>query len=107
MSHPSKAKGLAHERDIVRRLQAAGFQARRQPLSGASPDFPSDIEIIRDGKRYLGEVKYRREGAGFKRVMDLLKGADVVFLKQGAKAGEGVKIAVCMEFHAWLTWGAK
>lgn len=47
MSNPSKAKGSAFEREVVKLFNAHGLSAKRTPLSGALADWPGDV--ILDG----------------------------------------------------------
>lgn len=52
----SKQKGYRAEVAIVKTLQAAGIEARRQPLSGSMNDFKGDV-ILPSGEKI--EVKHR------------------------------------------------
>jgi len=52
-----KKLGLAAENRTVRLAKAEGLNAKRQPLSGVLPDYPSDVIIEHD----LLEVKVRTE----------------------------------------------
>lgn len=75
----AKSKGARLENDVVKALKAAGIQARRQPGSGIYSDFPHDIEMRLDGRRYIVECKARKEGH---RTLDGWLGkADVLVIK--------------------------
>ena len=41
----SKRKGYRVENQLVKKIKSYGIECRRQPMSGAIPDFPFDIEI--------------------------------------------------------------
>lgn len=45
MPNRVKQLGTSNEHRIVRKAQAAGLQARRQPLSGVLKDFPNDVQV--------------------------------------------------------------
>ena len=82
MSSKAKRKGTRVENEIVKLFQAEGFNARRQPLSGAIQDFPHDVQIsdLFDGTNI--EVKARKNGEGFAQ-LDKWKGsADLLILKK-------------------------
>ena len=50
----SKSKGYRVEAKLVKEFVKHGIKARRQPMSGAIPDFPYDIEIRQEpGNIYL------------------------------------------------------
>ena len=46
MSSKAKRKGTRVENEIVKLFQAEGFNARRQPLSGAIQAFPHDVQVM-------------------------------------------------------------
>jgi len=82
VSSKAKRKGTRVENEIVKLFQAEGFNARRQPLSGAIQDFPHDVQIsdLFDGTNI--EVKARKNGEGFAQ-LDKWKGsADLLILKK-------------------------
>lgn len=58
----SRDKGYRAEILVRDRLRAAGYEADRVPLSGASAAYPGDIRARKDGKEYHVEVKCRAEG---------------------------------------------
>ena len=62
MSSKAKVKGTRVENEIVKLFQAEGFNARRQPLSGAIQAFPHDVQVsnLFDGTNV--EVKARKNG---------------------------------------------
>ena len=60
----SKRKGYRVENQLVKKIKIYGIECRRQPMSGAIPDFPFDIEI--QEPRMSIEVKARANGEGFK-----------------------------------------
>ena len=55
----NKDLGTALERRIAKRAQSLGLTARRQPGSGAWPEYPHDVVILLDGERLLVEAKVR------------------------------------------------
>ena len=65
MSSSHKRKGTRVENEIVNLFQAEGFNAKRQPLSGALIDFPHDVQVkdLYEGTNI--EVKARKSGEGF------------------------------------------
>ena len=67
MSKRSKAKGSHYEREFVAKIDELGLPAMRVPLSGAMEGYKDDV-VIADVVR--AECKYRKEGAGFKRLHD-------------------------------------
>ena len=77
-----KRKGTGVENEIVKLFIKEGFNAVRQPLSGAIQQFPHDVNV-RD--LYNGtsiEVKARKNGSGFA-TLDKWKGnADLLILKK-------------------------
>jgi Holliday junction resolvase len=63
---PGKAprqKGDRAERDLVKRLQAAGLPARRVPLSGSVKGYPGDVSATVGGREVTLEVKSRKNFA--------------------------------------------
>jgi len=76
----SRAKGNRVEREIVHRLQDAGFAAERVPLSGsAGGPFSGDVTVPLLGVDRRVEVKAR--GNGFARLYAWLSRADVLVLR--------------------------
>ena len=82
MSSKSKIKGSRVEREIVKLFQSEGFEARRQPMSGAIQDFPHDVYVndLFDGTTI--EVKARKNGAGFTQLDNWKGSADILILKK-------------------------
>ena len=58
----SKSKGYRVEAKLVKEFVKHGIKARRQPMSGAIPDFPYDIEI-RQEPNVKNEVSKRAKKA--------------------------------------------
>lgn len=82
MSSKAKRKGTRVENEIVKLFQAEGFNARRQPLSGAIQDFPHDVQVSDLFNGTNIEVKARKNGEGFAQ-LDKWKGsADLLILKK-------------------------
>ena len=82
MSSSHKRKGTRVENEVVKLFKHEGFNAIRQPLSGAIQDFPHDVQV----KDLFGgttiEVKARKSGEGFTQ-LDKWKGsADLLILKR-------------------------
>ena len=80
-------KGSRIEREIAQLHTAAGIEARRVPYSGAVgtlfPEFTTmkgDVQIL--GGEFIGEVKCRSNGAGFKTLERWLAGNDMLFLRR-------------------------
>ena len=97
MTSRSKRKGTRIENEIVQRHKALGMQAERVPLSGAAGgSYTGDVVITM--KRALhghetsavpyknmnlrGEVKARKQGAGFTTLERWLGTNDLLFLKR-------------------------
>ena len=77
-----KRKGTRVENEIVKLFIKEGFNAVRQPLSGAIQQFPHDVNVrdLYDGTTI--EVKARKSGGGFT-TLDKWKGnADLLILKK-------------------------
>ena len=82
MSSKAKRKGTRVENEIVKLFQAEGFNARRQPLSGAIQAFPHDVQVMDLFEGTNIEVKARKNGEGFAQ-LDKWKGsADLLVLKR-------------------------
>lgn len=82
MGKLSKNKGKRGEREVVRLLREAGFEARRTaPLqAGESSLGDPDVEL---DKRFKIEVKRRK--SGLKHLYDWLKDADFLFVRADRK----------------------
>lgn len=82
-----RRKGDRCEREIVERHKALGVHAERYPLSGASRFRGSghDVDIYVFGQEQapiVGEVKGRKNGAGFVTLEQWLGEFDVLFLRR-------------------------
>ena len=82
-----RQKGNRIEREIVDRHKALGTHAERYPLSGASRFRGSghDIDIYLFGREdapIVGEVKGRKNGAGFTTLEKWLDEYDALFLRR-------------------------
>ena len=82
MPRSQKAKGSRVEREIVKLFTECGFQAGRQPLSGALQQFPHDVYV----NNLLGgttvEVKARKDGQGFTQLEKWKGTAELLILKR-------------------------
>lgn len=69
----SRSKGAKFERDVASDLRAAGFTARKVPLSGAAEGYPGDV-VIDDAPtgRWIIQCKISAEGGGRDAVTALL-----------------------------------
>lgn len=94
----SKRKGYRVENQIVNQIKAYGIQARRQPMSGAIPDFPYDIEIRKEPFHKLSvEVKARANGEGFKTLERWKDNADLLCLHR-----DRADTLVCLNLELFL-----
>ena len=96
-----RQKGDRVEREFVALHLALGIHSERVPLSGASryQDNGGDIDIYVNGREeapIIGEVKARKNGAGFKTLEDWLGDNDILFLKRNNAAP--------MVVLPWETW---
>ena len=94
MSSKAKVKGTRVENESVKLFQAEGYNARRQPLSGAIQAFPHDVQVtdLFDGNNV--EVKARKNGEGFTQ-LDKWKGsADLLILKK-----DRTSPMICMDWE--------
>ena len=86
MGKPSRDKGARVEREIVDRHKAMGVHAARVPLSGAAGGrFSGDVDIHAfgaDDAPLVGEVKARKDGAGFATLERWLGENDLIFLRR-------------------------
>ena len=84
MSSPSKQKGTRIENLIVKKHNDAGFPCERVPLSGSiGGKYSGDIVIGGiDSPIFRGEVKARKNGAGFAVIERWLEGNDIIYLKR-------------------------
>jgi Holliday junction resolvase len=84
-----RQKGNKIEREIVERHKALGIHSERYPLSGASRFRGSghDVDIYLfgpDEAPIVGEVKARKNGAGFATIESWLAEFDVLFLRKNS-----------------------
>lgn len=79
MAKMQRDKGLRFERSIVNCFKAAGVDAKRVPLSGASEGFKGDVLVEGRGRTWQFELKARRDD--FKRLYGWLEGNDGVIIK--------------------------
>jgi len=71
----NRSNGSRYEREFVAQCQAAGLVAQRVPLSGAMKGYPGDV-IVSD--EITIECKYRKGGAGFKRLFERVIDSDIM-----------------------------
>ena len=77
----SRDKGARVERKIVNILRESGFTCQRVAISGsAGGKFSGDVSIVLHGDTYIGEVKARKQGAGFKTIETWMEKAEILFL---------------------------
>ena len=93
MSNRNKCKGSRIEREIVARHHAAGIPAERVPLSGAlGGSLDGDVRVFLGKPGHFnsltlkGEVKARKDGAGFKTLERWLGTMSILFLRRNHKA---------------------
>jgi len=98
MSSPSKQKGTRIENLIVRLHNDEGLPCERVPLSGSiGGKYSGDIVIGGiDNPIFRGEVKARKNGAGFAVIERWLEGNDLIYLKR-----DRVEPFVCMNFTTY------
>ena len=87
MAKMQRDKGQRRERQLVHKHHAIGIKSERVSDSGASGyrGFKHDIDVYVFGKDeapLIGEVKARKNGAGFKVIGDWLGDNDFLALKQ-------------------------
>ena len=89
MTNKAKIKGSRVERLCVAAFEALGISARKQPLSGALPDYPHDVSVKINNKHYIIEVKARK---GEQKTLERWRGeADILLYK-----------ADRLEFMCWM-----
>jgi hypothetical protein len=73
MGMMSRRKGALFEQQVVRDLCAAGFTARRVPLSGAAEGYPGDV-VVEDAPtgRWVLQCKISADGGGRQTVLRML-----------------------------------
>ena len=84
MSKSQRDKGARVEREIVHRHLDIGVPAERVPLSGAAGgSCTGDVWLsVTPDARWTGEVKARKDGAGFATLERWLGDNDVLFLRR-------------------------
>lgn len=91
----SRDKGGRIEREIVKSHTDNNIQCEKVPLSGSiGGSFKDDVLI--NGK-YLGEVKSRKDGSGFRTILKWLGDSDFLFLRR-----DRTEPIVVMEFDMYL-----
>ena len=79
MGRSERNKGLRVEREIVHRLNEAGIEAERVPLSGAAGgSYTGDVSF----GGWIAEGKARKDGGGFKQIEAWLGDNDCLILKR-------------------------
>jgi len=95
---PSRDKGARVEREIVNLLKENGLYAERVPLSGAAGgSYTGDVRFGSTCANWVGEVKARKNGSGFKTLERWLGENDTLFLKKN-----NADIMVVLPFDRFL-----
>jgi len=84
MANRNKSKGTYHEKWFVVWLNKikAPLKAKRVPLSGSlGGEYSGDIHIELEGRKLVGEVKYR-DTSNFPSPFTVLEGRDIAFYKR-------------------------
>jgi len=81
MAKASRDKGAREERQLVNRWRQEGISAQRIPLSGATEYAKGDVQI----SGFIGELKVRQNGGGFKSLYDWLGDNDILTVKQSGR----------------------
>jgi hypothetical protein len=81
MGKASRDKGAREERALVNRWRAEGISAQRVPLSGGTEFQKGDVQI----SGFIGELKVRQNGGGFKSLYDWLGDNDFLTVKQSGR----------------------
>jgi hypothetical protein len=82
MTHPSKRKGNAYERELVNQAMAAGLTSKRAYASnGQSLGHGEEVDLLVDGKRI--QAKRRKAIASFLQVSEQIDA--VAFREDGGK----------------------
>jgi hypothetical protein len=84
MANHNKSKGTYHEKWFVTWLNKikAPLEAKRVPLSGSlGGEYSGDIHLYLNGKKLVGEVKYR-DKSSFPSPFTVLEGRDIAFYKR-------------------------
>jgi hypothetical protein len=84
MANRNKSKGTYHEKWFVDWLNQikAKIEAKRVPLSGSlGGEYSGDIHLYINGKKLVGEVKYR-DKSNFPSPFSVLENRDIAFYKR-------------------------
>jgi len=102
MTHPSKIKGSAFEREVTANLARFGIYARKVPLSGAVKDDRHDHDIfLRIGAlEFKCECKRRRRA--FRTIDRMLGHNHFLFVRDDY--ARGLVVMSQDEFHRLLVW---
>ncbi len=76
MGRRERAKGVRRERELVRRLRAAGIPARRVPLSGSAGEARCDVVVERPPIR----IELKARSSGWQTIRRWLDGVDALVL---------------------------
>ncbi len=79
----SSQKGYRGEREAVKFFEAAGFKAKRRPISGGGSESLADVIVERDGEHFEVEVKRRKDG--WRNFYKWLEHADILYLRADRK----------------------
>lgn len=89
MGKSQRDKGGRRERELVNFWKERGFKAARVPLSGAAGgDYTGDVDVHwfgPDDGPFVGEVKARGNGGGFKTITGWLGDNDFLVLHEDHK----------------------
>jgi len=93
----SRRKGSAGEREVVKILNAAGFNAHRVPLSGGA----AVGELYRGDVlcRELGVIEVKRRAVGFQQLYGWLEKADMLIVRADKK-----EWLLVIPLRRWLAW---
>jgi len=104
MANRNKNKGTYHEKWFVEKLNQieAKIEAKRVPLSGSlGGEYSGDIHLYIDGKKLVGEVKYR-DKSNFPSPYKVLEGRDIAFYKRRTGSPQSLVIMTLEQFQQLL-----
>ena len=107
MANRNKNKGTYHEKWFVEKLNEieAKIEAKRVPLSGSlGGEYSGDIHLYIDGKKLVGEVKYR-DKSNFPSPYKVLEGRDIAFYKRRTGSPQSLVIMTLDQFQQLLENG--
>ena len=107
MASRSKIKGTYHEKWFVDWLNKikAKIEAKRVPLSGSlGGEYSGDIHLYLNGKKLVGEVKYR-DKSNFPSPYKVLEGRDIAFYKRRTGSPQSLVIMTLDQFQELLENG--